>query len=235
MSKKESKSDQTVEAQQTPEALEVDEAPSGGAETVEDGKEPTDDKGDESPVDEIETLALENKELRDKLLRTAAEFDNFRKRARRDVDDARKSAHTEVLRDILPVIDSLDLAISSVDPSGSADAIVEGVVMVRKQFLNATERHGLKPIETKGTAFDPNFHEAVAQVNSNEVDMGQVVEEVRKGYLLGERLLRAAMVVVSKGALAPAPDAPAEEPQEAPEEAIDEGEVEPQVDPTEGE
>lgn len=118
-----------------------------------------------------------NKAIQEKLLRTAAELDNVRKRARRDVEDAKVFGRTEILRDILPVIDSLDLALNTVDPDGPASAIVEGVVMVRKQFLNATERYDLKPIDSVQKAFDPNYHEAVAQVFSEELEAGQIVEE----------------------------------------------------------
>lgn len=155
-----------------------------------------------APDPEEHTKELETKlhALKDRLLRTAAELDNVRKRSRREIDEALVTGRSEVLREILPVMDSIDLALSSADPEGSASAIVEGVEMVRKQFFSATERFRLKVVESVGKAFDPNFHEAVAQVPSPENEVGQIIEELRKGYVLGERLLRAAMVVVSSGA-----------------------------------
>jgi molecular chaperone GrpE len=157
---------------------------------------------DEEVADPVEELEAKLKETTDRLMRTAAELDNVRKRARRDNEEAVVRGRSEILREIIPVIDSIDLALRSADPEGTAAAIVEGVEMVRRQFLSATEKFGLKQIEARGMLFDPNFHEAMAQVASDETPAGEVVEEMRKGYLLGERLLRPAMVIVSKGSAA---------------------------------
>ena len=130
------------------------------------------------------------------------------------MEEAATRGRTDVLREILPAIDSIDLALNTLDKNTEIKGIVEGMSMVRKQFLSATERFGLKAIESQDKAFDPNFHEAVAQIESDEHEAGQIVEEMRKGYLLGDRLLRAAMVIVSKGK-----PVPAEEPEEAVDEA----------------
>lgn len=158
------------------------------------------------PTPEERTQEMEQKlaAMQDRLLRTMAELDNVRKRSKREVEDASVMGRSEVLREILPVVDSIDLALSSADPTGSAAPIIEGIEMVRKQFFSATERFGLKSVECVGKAFDPNFHEAVAQVPSASHPAGKIVEEMRKGYVLGERLLRAAMVVVSAGEPKPA-------------------------------
>ena len=166
---------------------------------------------DEAPVEAAETsdptAELQEKlsATHERLLRTAAELDNFRKRARRDVEEAQNRGRAEVLAEILPVIDSVDLALSSAT-EGAGDGIVEGLQMIKRQFLTAGERFGVKPVESRGAAFDPNIHEAVSQIYSPDHPAGQIVEEMRKGYLLGEKLLRAAMVVVSRGA-PPAPSA----------------------------
>ncbi len=160
------------------------------------------DGEDEEVLDPAEQIAeLEEKvaATHDRLIRTAAELDNVRKRARRDVKEAASRGRVEVLREILPAIDSLELALRSADVEGAEGGIIEGVQMVHRQFLSITERFGLKPIESVNEVFDPNFHEAVAQISSEEHEAGQIVQEMRKGYLLGDRLLRAAMVVVSKG------------------------------------
>ena len=135
----------------------------------------------------------------DRLLRTAAELDNVRKRARRDVDDAVARGRTDVLNEILPAIDALDLALKSADESTPARAVIDGVEMVRRQFLGSMGRFGMRPIECVGHPFDPTFHEAVAQIPSPAVPSGAVIEELRRGYVLGERLLRASLVVVSSG------------------------------------
>jgi molecular chaperone GrpE len=137
---------------------------------------------------------------RDRALRFAADMDNLRKRSRKEVEEALGRGRGEVLLEILPVIDSIDSALSSAaETEGSAAAVLEGVTMVRRQFLSAVERFGVTPIEAVGQAFDPNFHEAVAQVHSDDHEVGQIVHEMRKGYVMGEKLLRASMVVVSKG------------------------------------
>jgi len=164
--------------------------------------------------DQGETIAaLEAKlaEEHDRLLRTAAELDNVRKRARRDVEDAAVRGRAEILSETLPTIDALDLALKNTDDSAPARATLEGVEMVRRQFLASMARFGLKPIDAVGAAFDPSFHEAVAQIPDAERPAGTVIEELRRGYLLGERLLRATLVIVSSGAPAPQPaDAPDE-------------------------
>ncbi|MBW2278881.1 MAG: nucleotide exchange factor GrpE, partial [Deltaproteobacteria bacterium] len=179
------------------------------------------DNGTESPVEEEPTLVEdsddEDEVVRDpnelvieleeklaaeheRLLRAAADLDNLRKRMKRDVEEAGVRGRSEVLGDILPAVDSLDLALGSSDRDGAAGPVLDGVEMVRKQFLAAMSRHGVKPVETApGKVFDPAVHEAVAQIPSEDQPLGTVVEEMRKGYLLGERLLRAAMVIVSAG------------------------------------
>jgi molecular chaperone GrpE len=160
-----------------------------------------------NPVDELkDKLAVTH----DRLLRTAAELDNFRKRARRDVEEAVQRGRTDVLMEVIPAIDSVDLALSSITDE-SQTGISEGLQMIKRQFLAAIERFGVKPIESRGRAFDPNHHEAVLQVHSDVHPAGLVVDEMRKGYLIGEKLLRPAMVTVSRGALLPNPTSPPSE------------------------
>lgn len=182
---------------QNAEATDLEATPQGADEAT-----PSPDAMDESDRDaslRLSELEKQLKDERDRLLRTAADLDNTRKRAKRDVEDAVVRGRQEVLREILPVVDSVDLALGSADPEGPAKPVLEGVEMVRRQFLSATERFGLKPIESVGKAFDPNVHEAVSQLESHEHPAGQIIHEMRRGYLLGDRLLRAAMVIVSAG------------------------------------
>jgi len=155
--------------------------------------------------DAIAALEKRLAEEHDRLLRTAADLDNFRKRSRRDVEDAAVRGRAEVLAELLPTIDALDLALKNADPAASPGAVIDGVEMVRRQFLGSMARFGLKPIECVGAAFDPNFHEAIAQIPNADVPAGAVIEEMRRGYVLGERLLRASLVVVSSGAPEAAP------------------------------
>jgi len=176
--------------------------------------------------DQGDTLAaLEKKvaEEHDRLLRTAAELDNFRKRARRDIEDAVVRGRIEVLGEILPTIDALDLALKNSADDASARAVIDGVEMVRRQFLGSMARFGLTPIGCVGAPFDPSFHEAVAQIPHPDAPAGEVIEDMRRGYMLGDRLLRASLVIASSGAPAKtsetavsdggpvAPEAPGEE------------------------
>ena len=171
--------------------------------TVEEAAEEA-ERASEAP-DEQQVLREQLEATHDRLLRTAAELDNLRKRSKRDIEDALIRGRTEVLLEILPVVDSVDLALTSTDSTSTAESIIEGVKMIQKQFLTATSRFQLKAVETEGKAFDPNYHEAVAQIPSSDHPAGRIVSEMRKGYLLGDRLLRPAMVVVSKGSDEKAP------------------------------
>ncbi|MCG5054743.1 MAG: nucleotide exchange factor GrpE [Myxococcales bacterium] len=148
----------------------------------------------------------ERDDNRERMLRIAAEFENWKRRARRDQDDAQFKAKEQVLKDILEVADNLERALSSMGESTDAKAVRDGVSLVLRLFQQKLERHEVRPIEAKGKPFDPRVHEAVASVPSADVPVGAVLEELVKGYNLGERLLRPASVVV---ALAPPAATPA--------------------------
>lgn len=145
-------------------------------------------------------LVLADTELRlastkESLLRVSADFDNFRRRAVKDREDATKFANENLLKDLLPVVDGLDRACMS---GGDAQALADGVRLVSKQFTDVLAKHGVQSFVSTGTPFDPNRHEALVQVAS-PVTEGTVVNEVTKGYTLNDRLVRPAQVVVSKG------------------------------------
>jgi molecular chaperone GrpE len=144
--------------------------------------------------------------MRDQLLRTAADFDNFRKRSRRSEDDAQRRGREQMLKDLLPVFDNLERAVQHAETSQEAQGVVAGVKMVLKLFLDTLERVGIKRIPTVGQAFDPTKHEAIQQMESKDHPAGMVIAEVQPGYMIGDTLVREAKVVVSKGA-------PAAEPQ----------------------
>jgi molecular chaperone GrpE len=153
-----------------------------------------------------EKLAAVEKEKQDtyeRLLRTAADFDNFRKRAQKDREDARLKAREEVLKEILPGIDNLERALAV--GGSSSEAVVSGVRLVLRQFQNALERVEVKSFESVGAAFDPTRHEAISQIETAEQPAGTVVTEMQRGYTIGPRLLRPALVAVAK---APADVAP---------------------------
>jgi molecular chaperone GrpE len=136
--------------------------------------------------------------LKDAWMRTAADFDNFRKRSRRELEDARKGGREELLKELLPVFDNLERAIHSSRQATDVKAVVDGVSMILKQFTDTLGRVGISKVATTGTTFDPQIHEAIQQVETSDHPPGTVVAEVQPGYLSGERLVRAAMVVVAK-------------------------------------
>ena len=137
--------------------------------------------------------------VRDQLLRTAADFDNFRKRSRREVDDAERRGKENFLKDLLPVFDNLERAASSAEGVTDVKSVAEGLRMVLRQFGSTLERIGVKRVLTVGESFDPAVHEAIQHAPSKDHPAGVVLAEVQPGYALGDRLVRAAMVVVSKG------------------------------------
>jgi molecular chaperone GrpE len=145
----------------------------------------------------LEAVRKEKDALQDRLLRTAAEFDNYRKRVDRDRRDQADAAVADALEDVLPILDNLERALQA--PAGEdVDAYRKGVELIHRQMLDLIRKRGVKPIEAVGADFDPNYHQAVAQEVSADHRDGEVMEELRRGYMLGDRLLRPAMVKVAR-------------------------------------
>ena len=132
----------------------------------------------------------------DKYLRAVAELDNYKKRAAREKADIIKFGKEEIIRDILPFIDSLDRALEH--DTGDVQAFKDGVVLIQEQLLSCLKKHGVERIETAGLNFDPNFHEALMQLESDQHEDNKIVSEMEKGYLLNGRLLRPSKVCVCK-------------------------------------
>ena len=148
---------------------------------------------------EAESAKQEAQENYDKYLRVFAEFDNYKKRSTREMSDFRKYANEALLRDMLTVVDNLERAIdSSNDHAENTSSIVEGVRMTLGGILDLIEKHHVSPIESEGKPFDPQFHQAFQQEESEDHPSNTVLKEFQKGYLLHDRLLRPSMVVVSK-------------------------------------
>ena len=148
----------------------------------------------------LEAKIDECKGLNEKYLRLAAEFDNYKRLAQRDQREQIKFGNEQILKELLPVVDNLERAIKSAKGTNSVDALTQGVELTLKQLLGALTKFGVTPVESVGLAFDPATQQAVAQVPSDSVPENHVVEEYQKGYLLQDRILRAAMVTVSTGA-----------------------------------
>ena len=154
------------------------------------------------PGTQDDALTRERDELRDRLLRTAAEFDNYRKRTECERRETSEYAAAELIREFLPVIDDLERAVAApVEPGPGADRVAayrDGLDLIRRQFLDTLKRRGVETLDVVGQLFDPQWHEALAQEPANGRRDGEITAEIRRGYRLGQRLLRAALVKVAQ-------------------------------------
>jgi len=151
-------------------------------------------------LDELKALAAKANENWERLLRTTADFDNFKKRAAREKLEAIKFANESLLQKVIPVLDNFEMALAATQSSSSEGlkSLQDGVVMIHSQLKNALAEAGLEELDATGKPFDPNFHEAVSQQESAAVAEGNVLQQLRKGYKLRDRLLRPATVIVAK-------------------------------------
>lgn len=148
---------------------------------------------------EVAQLARERDELKDLLLRTSAEFDNYRKRTDRERATLSESIAAGVLEELLPLLDDFERALSVEPATGTADRYRQGVELIHRQLVDLVRKRGVTPIEALGADFDPNYHQAVSYEPAEGRRDGEVIEEFRRGYLIGDRLLRPSMVKVAKG------------------------------------
>ena len=163
-----------------------------------------DDQVADEGADPVAAMQAENDELKDQVLRLAAEMENLRRRTARDVADARAYSVANFARDMLQVSDNLNRALQAI-PEGAREkdtglnALAEGVEMTERAMMAALERNGVKKIEPEGQKFDPNFHQAMFEIPNTDVPNNTVQQVVQAGYVIGDRVLRPAMVGVSKG------------------------------------
>jgi molecular chaperone GrpE len=168
------------------------------------------------PAEAQESLQVQLDELQDEhdrvkelYLRKLADFDNYRKRQEREMVEYRKVANANLVRELLPVVDNLERALAT---PGSAEAgLRQGVELVVKQFQDTLARFGVTEVNPQGLSFDPSQHEAIQRVESSQVTTNTVIQVLQKGYLLGDKLLRPALVVVAVPAVAPSATRPLEE------------------------
>jgi molecular chaperone GrpE len=162
-------------------------------------------------------LEREHAEMRDRLLRTLAEMENLRKRTEREVADSRLYGAASFARDVLGVADNMRRALETVAPElrdgaqSSVKALIDGVELTERELLKALEKNGVRQFTPQGEKFDPNLHQAIFEVPDASVPAGSVVQVVQPGYMLGERVLRPALVGVSKGGPKTAPASSANE------------------------
>jgi len=160
-------------------------------------------KGEENRITELEAK-LEAKEKEagetyDRFLRASAEFDNFKKRSSREMEEFRKFANQSLIKEMLSVVDNLELAMNSTNNHKAIDKdLLQGLEMTHKEILKVFEKFNVKPIDAKGQPFDPAFHEAVMQEETSDSPKNTVTNELQKGYMIHDRLLRPSMVVVAK-------------------------------------
>jgi len=176
-----------------------EEAPNGDSapDTEPEGTDPASAEASPEP-DALELARQEAARFKDQLLRTAADFDNFRKRARREQSDAEKKGREDVLKDLLPVFDNLERAIVHAEKATDVQSVAEGIKMVIRQFTDTLAKLGVERIEAVGQPFDPSLHEAIQQLETSDFAPGTIAAEIQGGYRAQDRLIRPAMVVVAK-------------------------------------
>lgn len=148
-------------------------------------------------ADAADALQQERNDLQDRLLRTAAEFDNYRKRTDRERRELSEAVGADLIRDILPVVDDLERALAAAADSPD-EALRSGVELIHRQLVDVLRRRGAEPIDAVGQDFDPAWHEAILSEPADGRRDGEVVGEIRRGYRIGQRLLRPALVKVAK-------------------------------------
>ena len=151
-----------------------------------------------SAATEATGLQRQRDEYYDLLLRKTAEFDNYRKRTERERQAVTEAAAADVVKELLPIIDDLERALKA-DPGDGVEGYRRGVELIHQHLLDLLRRRGVRPIEAIGADFDPHYHQAVAHETAEGAREGEVIEEFRRGYMLGDRLLRPSMVKVAKG------------------------------------
>jgi molecular chaperone GrpE len=151
------------------------------------------------PAVETSELQRQRDEYYDRLLRKTAEFDNYRKRTDRERVQLSEAAAADLIEELLPLLDDMERALKADAGQDGVEAIRRGVELIHKQLLETLRKRGVKPLEVVGADFDPHYHMAVAHEPADGRREGEIVEEFRRGYMLGDRLLRPAMVKVAKG------------------------------------
>jgi len=164
-----------------------------------DSEESSEKSEEEIAVDSLSKLEMQLEEMRDQVLRHQAEVQNVKRRAEQDVEKARKYALERFCNELLPIVDSLEMAILSASPDQEdSESILKGVKLTLKMFVDTLAKFNLEQIDPEGEPFDPKSHQAVSMVENNEVEPNTVLSVMQRGYVLSGRLIRPAMVVVSK-------------------------------------
>jgi len=167
---------------------------------VPEAKDPIESDKGKKKKDEIQELKDQAAAEKDRALRLSAEFENYKKRTQREINDFKKFANESIFRQLLSVVDNLERAISAARENSEESALFEGVKLTHKDIIKLFETFNVKQVTAENEPFDPNFHQAVTQEETDEFPDNTVTRVLQKGYLLQDRLIRPAMVVVSKKA-----------------------------------
>jgi len=166
----------------------------------EQNEQPVTDPVDKATaVADADELQRQRDDFYDRLLRKTAEFDNYRKRVERDRQSMAEAVAADAVKDLLPLVDDLERALKADSGAEGAEAYRKGVELIHRQLLEILRKRGVRAIEALGTDFDPHFHEAIAHEPAAGRRDGEVIEEFGRGYMLGDRLIRPAIVKVAKG------------------------------------
>jgi molecular chaperone GrpE len=176
----------------------IDKDPASSSNDAQRGAARAADAAFESSEDEINKLRIDLEEASDRVLRAQAELENYRKRARRELEDERRYATLPLLRDLLPVVDNIQRAIEAAEKTPQAEGLLSGVKLVAQSLLGVLARHDCKKIEALDQPFDPAIHEAISQQVVADKEPGTVVLVAQDGYVLHDRVVRPAQVIVSK-------------------------------------
>jgi len=180
---------------------EKETAPEADATPAKKSGKKTDSKDEQDMAAKLEAAEKEAGENYDRFLRLSAEFENYKKRKDRETTDFRKYANEALVKELLPVVDNLERAVeTSADHEDAVNCILEGVDMTLKEILKVLEKFAVKAVDAVGNPFDPTYHQAVMQEESEEHPDNTVIKELQKGYTIHDRLLRPSMVVVAKAA-----------------------------------
>ena len=152
----------------------------------------------ETMEQKLETATREAADNYERLLRVSADFENYKKRSAREIEEFRKFANQDLVKDLLPILDNLDLALKSAhEKDKAANGLLEGIELTRKEILRVLEKHNVKQIDSLGMPFDPSYHEAVMREETDDHPENTVTNELQKGYLMHDRLIRPSMVAVA--------------------------------------
>lgn len=163
----------------------------------------------------VEEITAAKEEINAKMLRVAADLENYRRRSEREKTELKRYGIDRVVVDLIPAVDNMERALNHAEERGEDSPLVEGIEMVYRQFISALKKHGVEGFESKGDAFDPQRHEAIQQVETTEEETGTIMEQYQKGYFLHDRLLRPALVSVAKRIEAPEDDENTEEEEDS--------------------